>query len=134
MAKIWTFYIIAPIGILDKPVGGDDMTIFTNFIKYDTDGITPIGRHSMIEYCNKVDTNRKLLYTSDGEYAYFGWNMSDLSNNIPHVKDFFTAYSYVAGGEDFTNIDPTAFWILNADEIDEWLTTSPHNVTVVEQP
>jgi len=128
MAQLWTFYIVAPIGILDKPVGGDDMTIFTDFIKYDTDGITPIGRYSMHEYCDEGNTNRKLLYASDSEYAYFGWNLSDLNNNMSDIKALMAYYGYVAGGKDFTNDDRNAFWILNADEILEWLDTSPHNV------
>lgn len=131
MAKLFTFYIIAPISVLDVPVGGADMTLFTDFIKYN-DSDEPIGRYSLNEYVSTVNTNRKLLYTLDGEYAYFGWNMSDLDNNMSNIKQLMAAYGYIAGGADFTNLDPNAFWILNADELDEWLSATPHNI--VEEP
>ena len=132
MAKVFTFYIVAPISVLDVPIGGSDMTVFTDFIKYDEND-KPIGRYTLNEYCNTVNTNRKMLYTVNGEFAYFGWNLSDLSNNMVNIKALMAYYGYIPGGVDFTNLDPNAFWILNADEIDEWLKVSPHNIVPTEE-
>ena len=128
MAVIFTHYAVMPISASYKSVGGIDYTVFTDFVKYDDSGYG-IGRYTLLEYIEKVDTNRELEYTTDGEYFAFGWNFSDLNNQIPNLKQLMAHYGYVLGGEDFTNIDPLAYWVLNADEYAEWKSVSPRNIT-----
>ena len=127
MSVIYTHYTVMPISTLDKPVGGTDYTVFTDFVRYDTNG-NAIGRYTLPEYIAELDTNRVLEYSTDGEYFAFGWNFSDLNNQIVNLKQLMSYYGYVLGGEDFTNIDPLAYWVLNADEYIEWKSVSPHNV------
>lgn len=126
MAILFTYYTVTPAETANIPVGGTDWTQLTAFIKRDEQG-NPIGRYTLNEYVTEVDTNRVIMYSNDGQYIYFGWNFSDLENHIPSLKELMAYYGYTLGGANFESVNPKDYWILNPDELEQWMAVTPHN-------
>ena len=113
--------LVAPITAIDTPIE-------TSYFSYlDENEVTQY--HSVKSH--EVANGRKIKYTSDGLYFYYGLETSDLKNDIKDLKTFVKANGLVAGTDDFTLMVGNEFWILSADELDEWLAVSPHNVEAV---
>jgi len=118
-------FLVAPLAAVDIPVMDPSGTVrFPLFEITDEEG-NVTGYHTIRSYIDSFG-NRKIMTTDDGEYGYVAMDMSDLRNELKGTKLLAQAWGYVLGGEDFTNDDPKAFWILTLDELNQWLAESPH--------
>ena len=116
--------LVAPITAIDTPIE-------TNYFSYlDENEVTQY--HSVKSH--EVANGRKIKYTTDGLYFYYGLETSDLKNDTKDMKTFIKTAGLVLGTEDFTANLGTEFWMLSANELDEWLAVSPHNAPEVIVP
>ena len=122
-------FIVLPVTALDTIVS----IPFFEYEALDAQGL-PIGtfNYTINEYCEA--NNRTLKYTTDGLYVFLGLNLSDLKNEKKDFKNFMKTASLNLGGEDFTTMVGDELWVLTVGELDEWLATSPHNVSVEVTP
>ncbi len=106
-------FIVLPISALDIPI---NTTLFNN---------------GSIRDHETSNATRKIMYTTDGLYAFYGMEMSDLKNDTKDFKTFTKLAGLNLGTDDFTAIVGDEFWVLNAKELGEWLSISPHNQEIV---
>ena len=120
-------FLVAPLSAVGIKVVDPTGTVrFPLFEITDDDG-NVVDYHTIRTYIDSFG-NRRIITTADGEYGYVAMEMSDLKNELKGTKLLAQAWGYVLGGEDFTNDDPKAFWILTLDEMNEWLEKSLHMV------
>ncbi len=87
---------------------------------------TTLFNNSSIREHETLNSTRKIMYTTDGLYAFYGMEMSDLKNDTKDFKTFTKTAGLSLGTEDFTSVVGDEFWVLNAKELGEWLLVSPH--------
>ena len=117
-------FIALPVTALDTKI--ESSTFIYPILDVNGEPTGATDYYTINEYCSAY--NRKLMYTTDSLYCFLGLNLSDLKNEKKSFKDFTKTAGLDLGGEDFTVMLGTEFWVLTSDELDEWLVTSPHNV------
>ncbi len=106
-------FLVAPVTAIDTP-------IVNNYFN----GIS-VASHI------EANPNRKAIYTADGLYFYYGMQSSDLKNDTKDLKTFIKTAGLNLGTDDFTSIVGDEFWVLNLSELEEWISTTPHNEIVL---
>ena len=120
-------FLVAPVTSMNTPIENN----YFSYPELSADGV-PTGAilfHSVTSHI-QANTNRKELITSDGLYFYYGFAGSDLKNDTKDLKTFAkgTVMKLSLGTEDFTAMVGNEFWVLNLNELEEWVKLTPHNV------
>ena len=116
-------FLVAPVTTLDTLIE----TPVYEYNVLDEEGNVINTAHYSIKSHEAAHPNRKIFYTIDGLYFFYGIKMSDLKNDVKDLKLFIKANGLVLGTEDFTSMEGNEFWVLNNDELDEWIEITPHN-------
>ena len=109
-------FTVAPVVVLDAPMRGK------GFEKYDEEGVLT-GLMSIREKCDTSGARYQL--SNDGRYFIFGWELSDLANDLGKAKAFATENGMQLGGADFTNTTDGLVWFLTPSERNEFLAVNP---------
>ena len=108
-------FLIAPVTVIDTPIEND---YFSNI-----DGTyNSVASHAV------SNPNRSIKYTTDGLYFYYGMASSDRKNDTKDLKTFIKANGLKLGTDDDTLMNGDEFWVLNLEELEEWVATTPHNI------
>ncbi len=110
-------WVIAPVPLLDAPMRAKD------FYKGEGDVEDATNYMSVRELCAK--SNAEAVLSNDGRYFYFGFEASDLTNDITRAKAFAQENGLQLGGGDFTRTGDGLVWILNYSETLEFLKVNP---------
>lgn len=121
-------------GFIAIPLEGLDIAIydalnptcFPHYYVYDVDEVTVIGGMTINEYLI-VNTNRKVKYTTDGIYCYWGL-MIPLSSKGQEAVLNIMGTGDLTFGEDFTNGETNKYFLMNEFELKEWLSVTPHMI------
>ena len=124
-------FIVLPVTALDTQIE----TLMFSYPELDVGGVpTGVTLYHSIRSHEQATATRKIMYTADQLYAFYGMTMSDLKNDTKDFKAFAKTAGLVLGGDDFTAMVGSEFWVINNPELNEWLAVSPHNVTVEATP
>lgn len=123
-------FIILPTVSLDIPIYDDvNPTAFEDYLVYDIDGITILGGMSINEHA-LANPNRKILYTLDGLYAYYGMQLGFMKYSELALTNIMKDAGLKIGKE----LDDAAmdkYWVGNVPELYEWILSTPHNAEIV---
>ena len=118
-------FLIAPVTSMDTPIETSMFSYSELDVNGDPTGITLY--HSVNSH-EAANPNRTAKYTKDNLYFIYGMSTSDLKNDTKDMKTFIKTAGIVLGTEDFTANLGNEFWVLNLEELEEWLSVNPHNL------
>ena len=109
-------FTVAPVAVLDAPMRGK------GFEKLDEEG-NSLGLMTIREKC--ATSGARYQLSNDGRYFMFGWELSDLANDLAKAKAFATENGMQLGGADFTQTGDGLVWFLTPSERNEFLGVNP---------
>jgi len=119
-------FLIVPTTALDTPIyDSSNPLAFPHYLVYDENKAI-IGGNSINEHI-LINPNRKVIYTADGKYCFFGVMMG-------FMKDAQVALKTIMGdaglkiGKELDDDAMDKYWVANELELKEWLEVTPHNI------
>ena len=102
--------LVLPLEALDiKIEDPENPEEFSRYHILDDEG-NRVDAHTIRSYCTQTYATWRVL--KGGTHFVYATEAYDLYNHIAKVKALLQAYGFVLGGEDFSNPEPKAFWIL----------------------
>jgi hypothetical protein len=102
--------LILPMEALDiKIEDPENPDEFPRYAIVDEEG-NKVDAHTIRSYCSQNNATWKPL--AGGTHFIYAVEAYDLYNHMTKVKTIMQSYGFVLGGEDFSNPDPKAFWVL----------------------
>jgi len=115
--EVITVWSVMPVAMLDIPMSTPQ------FALYDADN-NVVGYQTIKQHCDVTPASYRL--SNDGTHAIFGYEMSDLENDLSKAKALATEAGLKLGGKDFAKTAKNVVWLgLNYKEIQQFLAVNP---------